>query len=154
MNGLDKLTWDECINWFDSATEADVNAIDDLGDSPGACWVGACYILDTLGLPYIVDGHRPPIYSREITAHDLLGMKGWVHVHADCDEEFHYFSLFIVDESKAYLVHVYDELKKKVIDLKDWVELLEKRKWRELFDIPRTHKHVKDTTASISLSMY
>jgi hypothetical protein len=126
--------------------------LDTIGNDPGACWVGACYILSCTGQKYCVDGHKPPVYTKKITVDDLAKMTGWVHLYADCEQEMHYFSLFIEpDKNKATLIHVYETLKKKSIVFADWLQLLRDKKWVELFSIPRKYK-LKNVMMSIELS--
>jgi hypothetical protein len=135
MEEINSLSWQGCKEWLKA--HPDTEGFDELGTNPGVCWVGACYILDTLGTPFRNGTQQPPPYKNNMRVDELLNMRGWVHCVADCDDEIHYFSLFIESEEKTTLVHVYGTLKKIEINLKNWIKLYKKGEWKKLFDIPK-----------------
>jgi hypothetical protein len=81
----------------------------------------------------------PPNYKKEFNVDDLVNQRGWVHFLADCKHEVHYFSFYIEDDGSATLVHVYGSLKKKKINLNEWIKTYKEGKWLTLFSAKNPH---------------
>ncbi len=125
-----KMTQNGYLKWHKDHPEL----YDELGETPGACWAGACYILDTLGLSFRDEkGDAPPNTYKSFDVNHLPSLRGWAHFFADCKHEVHYFSFYIDDSGAATIVHVYGTLKKKKIDLNNWIDLYNQGKWLDLF---------------------
>jgi hypothetical protein len=146
---LKRITWKGCQEWLKAHPDED--EYDELGENPGACWVGACYILDTLGLPFRDGKSQPPAYKTEFEVDSLTTVRGWVHCYATCEDEVHYFSLYIETEEKATLVQVYGTLTKKEINLKNWINSYKNGEWKKLFNIPK-NAPVSDRANKIEIS--
>lgn len=127
---MENLTQEGYLKWHREHPEL----YDELGEKPGACWSGACYILDTLGQEIREDGNVPPKYKEEYEIDKLKELEGWGHFLADCGHEVHYFSIYKENKEEMTIVHVYGTLKKTRTTVKRWIEKYKRGRWLEIFE--------------------